>query len=191
MEYVNKADLDLATDDYKYVYDLTKSSQPDEKNHLQKRFKDAIVFIAYETPTDQHVDIDDDMRVGVAFHANAASNILIDSYIPDLSRSLNLLVIAIMVALGILLQTVIRKRIPHSLPISLPFLRDIIGNIQMPVGLLVVLMAYFLVAFFVYSRFRVSFDMSYHLAALLFGYWSVAIFRKQLRLAGAGENSHA
>jgi hypothetical protein len=192
LEYVDRADLEHATSEYQRVYDLTKSSQQQEKDYLARTFKDAIIFIAYDTPKDRYADIESVPRVGVAFHANATSNILNGSYISQISRVVNFFIIVLMIAIGILLQTVVRKRWHHSLPLALPWVRNIVGDIRIPVGLLVVLVLYFLGAYFVYSRLRVSFDMSYHVAALLFGYWLIAIFRNRLRLAGgAGEESHA
>jgi CHASE2 domain-containing sensor protein len=187
LEYVNKSDVNGATSDYKYVYDLTKSTRQQEKDELYRLFHNAIVFIAVDTPEDVHADIENTPRVGVTFHANAVSNILNGSLISYVSRVLNLLIIAALVAVGILLQTVVKKRMPHKLSVTLPFLKDIVGPIPIPVGVLLAVVIYLLAAFFVYSQFRVSFDMSYHLAALLFGYWLVAIFRKRLRLAGGAQ----
>jgi CHASE2 domain-containing sensor protein len=187
LEYVNKADVKSATSDYKYVYDLTKSTRQQERDDLYRRFNKAIVFVGVDTPEDVHADIENAPRVGVAFHANAVSNILNGSLVSHLSRRLNLLIIAVLVAVGILLQTVVKRRLPYDLSLTLPFVKDILGSIPIPVGLLLSLVIYLLTAFFVYSQYRVSFDMSYHVAGLLFGYWLVAIFRKRLRLAGGAQ----
>jgi CHASE2 domain-containing sensor protein len=187
LEYVNKSDVNSATSDYKYVYDLTKSTQQQRKDELYRLFNNAIVFIAVDTPEDVHADIENTPRVGVAFHANAVSNVLNGSLVSHLSRGLDFLIIAALVAVGILLQTVVKKRWPHKLSLTLPFLKDIISPIPIPVSLLLAFLIYLVVAFLVYFRCHVSFDMSYHLAALLFGYWLVAIFRKRLRLAGGAQ----
>jgi CHASE2 domain-containing sensor protein len=171
-----------ATSDYKYVYDLTKSTRQQEKDELYRLFNNRIVFIAVDTPEDVHADIANTPRVGVAFHANAVSNVLTGSLVSHLSRGLNLLIIAVLVTVGILLQTVVKKRFPHHLSLTLPFLK-----VPMPVGLFLAIGIYILTALFVYSQLHVSFDMSYHITALLFGYLLIAIFRRRLRLAGGAQ----
>lgn len=182
LENAPDKDIQSNTNEYKDVYQWTTSTRPEEKNQLDLLFRDAIVLIGYDTGKDSHAVIGAASRAGVKIHANAVSNILNDAYIPEISRRSDVLIIIAMFALGVFLQTYLRRLIPGTLHLKLPFISNIIGEINVPVLFFAAIIAYCLVAYLLYSRSRVSFDMSYHIAALLFGYLLIHIFRKRLRL---------
>ena len=186
LEYASKSALEDNTKQYRNVYRWATSKTEEDRTYLQDMFKNKIILIGFDTDKDRHSTIGDGQRTGVEFHANAISNILKGDYIREVSRSTEFVVIIFMVVLGVLLQTKLKRWLP-SHEFELPY----IGKITIPIALIVALIVYLGIAYLVYSQARVTFDMSYHIAALLFGYWSIAIFRKQLRLAGDGGNGNA
>lgn len=180
MDYAPQQELIAPVKKYHEIFQLVTSNTKEDQAKLERMFADKIVFIGHNGDT--FTVIGDGERAGVEIHANAISNILTENYVPQISRTRNFVIILFMVALGVLMQTSLRKRLPMTLSLKLPYLRDILGDIKVPVLLLAVLVLYFLAAYLAYSRRHVSFDMSYHLAALLFGYWVIAIFRNKLHL---------
>ena len=181
---VPRSALKNNTREYKDVYTWATSNNPDEKQHLEREFKNTIVLIGYDTQSDMRAVIQGEPRSGAEVHANVVSNVLNKAYISELPLWARLLVIAVMVALGMLLQTHLKKLVPADFQLELPYL----GKVRVPIILTITIILYLLATYLVYSRSLVTVDMSYHIAALLFGYWMVAIFRRQLRLgAGAQE----
>jgi CHASE2 domain-containing sensor protein len=178
IDYAPSNKLKDATKDYKDVYDLATSDDRRMKEYFEGYFRDTIVVIGYNTDSDRHRIIGEGMRPGVAIHANAISNLLNGVYIPQAPDWCNFLAIAAMAGLGVLLQTKLQRLRAHRLTLDLPYF----GKVGFPVLFLSTLILYLVVAYYVYSRSRVSFDMSYHVAALLFAYWLVGMYRRKLGL---------
>jgi hypothetical protein len=92
-----------------------------------------------------------------------------------------------MASVGILLQTVFKKRYPLGVQLKeLPggkYLGDFIGKLEIPIVLAVAMAIYLVVAYLVYSRSRLSFDLSYHLGSLLFSYFLIGILHKKFSSA--------
>lgn len=180
---VPRSELQSITTEYKDAYAWATSTNADEKQHLEHEFKNTIVLIGYETAIDTPAVIQGEPRSGVEIHANVVSNVLKGEHIWALPVWAQLLIMAVMVGLGVLLQTHFKKLVPADFQLELPYL----GKVRLPVLLTITVVLYLLVTYVVYSRSRVAWDPSYHIAALLFGYWLVAIFRRQLRLAGEAQ----
>lgn len=170
---------------YTDVYNWANSTTPAEVQQLEKNFHDSIVFIGYDTEDDRHTVIGDGSRSGVVVHANAASNILDGDYIHEIPSAVNFLVIIAMVSLGVIVQTVLKKRLPADVPLSdLPggkYLGDYFGKFKVRLVLLGAVVIYLIIAYLVYSRTHLSFDMSYHLGSLLLGYGLIGILQKKFR----------
>jgi CHASE2 domain-containing sensor protein len=180
LEYASKSTLINNEKQYRDVYKFATSNQEQDRAYLEDSFKRKIVIVGFDTPEDTHATIGDGTRSGVEYHANAISNILKGIYIREVSGAREFIIIVAMVALGVLLQTKLKRWLPGNRKLELPY----IGEIHIPIALFSALILYLIIAYLVYSQARVTFDMSYHVAALLFGYWSTSIFHKQLRLAG-------
>ena len=180
---IPRSALQSNTTEYKDVYTWATSNNAEEKQSLEREFKNTIVFIGYDTIGDTAAVIQGEPRSGVEIHANVVSNILNNVYSWELPVLAQLLIIAVMVALGVLLQTHLKKFLPADFQLELPYL----PKVRLPILLTLTIVLYLLVTYLVYSRSRVRWDASYHIAALLFGYWLVAIFRRQLRLAAGAQ----
>lgn len=180
LEYASKIALEANTHPYRDVYRWATSNQPEDQLYLDRLFKDKIVMIGYSTVSDTHETLFG-KRSGIEFHANAVSNLLKGEYIPEISRTKDLAIIVLMVVVGVLLQTKIKPRLRT---------RFHLGKFDVPVLLFIVLILYVVAAIVYMFGARVSFHMSYHIAALLIAYWAIAIFRKQLNLAGTTTGSN-
>lgn len=187
MEYAAQKKVHDNTVPYADAYGWATSEKATDKAELEKWFKNSVVLVGYDRTKDRWTVVGEGKRSGVEIHANAVSNILDKVFITPASRTANLLIIVAMFGLGVLLQTHLRKYLPHDVKIGdLP-----LGNIAgkwvaertVPLVILCAVIVYVAVAYLVYSFSRISFDMSYHLTALLFGYLFITIIRSRLRPA--------
>ena len=139
-----------------------------------------IVFIG---TTDKHEVIENlingDKRYGVEYHANVASNILQGKYIRQMEGTLSsLAVMVLMLMLGILLQTRLRWVLDKfTVPIKIEkFFINI--DFHIPLLLILIPLLYLLVMAFIYVESRMLFDMSYHIFAFFFGYFTGWVLRQ-------------
>jgi CHASE2 domain-containing sensor protein len=184
MNYVPNDSVETNTIPYAHVHGwATTPKEQTSKENLERMFSDSIVIIGYNTAADTRSLIGDKTRSGVQINANAISNVLNDEYIPHISGLTDFTVIVVMMSLGILLQTVFKRWLPGDWKLRLPVLKDYLGEIPVPLSLLTAIIVYLLIAYLVFARGRHSFEMAYHLLALLLGYLFIAIFRNKLRLS--------
>jgi len=187
MDYAPQQSVNNNSREYTTVYNWATSTNPTEKKQLETYFENRIVLVGYDTTEDRRLVLGDGTRSGVEIHANAISNILNGVYIREISTKINFLVIVIMAGVGILMQTVFKKRFPLGVQLKdLPggkYLGEFIGKFEVPIVLVVAMAIYLLVAYLVYSRSRLSFDMSYHLGSLLFSYFLIGILHKKFSSA--------
>jgi CHASE2 domain-containing sensor protein len=119
-------------------------------------------------------------RFGIEIQANVISNLLTGTYINPVSTSVDLLLIAFMVGLGVLFQTVGSKWLTEPIAIPIPFTRT---EVPVPVMLLVVTAIYLFLIFIAYQKSRLLFSNApYHILALVIGYFMMRRMRKRLGL---------
>lgn len=184
MEYVNQERVRNHTVEYVDAHGWATSAHPAEKTQLQERFKNAVVLVGYNTTSDRWTVVGEGQRSGVEIHANAISNILDKVFIYPASRTANLLTIIAMFGVGVLLRMYLRKFLRKDVKVKDVPLGSLLGNFigerTVPLVVVCAVIVYLVIAYLFYSRSRITFDMSYHLTALLFGYWFIAIIKRRL-----------
>jgi CHASE2 domain-containing sensor protein len=184
MKYVPNDSAVTNTTPYANVHKwAVTAKEQSSKENLEKMFSDSIVIIGYNTVEDTRNLIGDEPRSGVQIHANAISNVLNDVYFRHISGLTDLTVIIVMMSMGILLQTVFKPWLPANWNLSLPVIKNYLGEIPVPLSLLVTIAIYLLIGYLVFARSHYSFEMAYHLLALLLGFLFIAIFRNRLGLS--------
>ncbi|MGI9164834.1 MAG: CHASE2 domain-containing protein [Pyrinomonadaceae bacterium] len=148
---------------------------PELKNpdYLSK-FSNKIVFVGYQagdsfqTPSGK--------RYGVEVLANAVSNILLHIYIKPPVLVYHYLIIVLMISVGALLPLRFSEWTSYTFPVKLP----LVGNLPIPIALLVVTVFYIFIAILAYKFGRTLFNMAYHIAALFLSYFLVGALRSRL-----------
>ncbi|HEY5837899.1 MAG TPA: CHASE2 domain-containing protein [Pyrinomonadaceae bacterium] len=119
-------------------------------------------------------------RFGVEIQANVISNLLTDIYINPVSISVDLLLIALMVGLGVVFQTVGRSWLNEPIAIPIPGTNS---SVPIPVLLFVVSGIYLFLIFVAYQKSRLLFSNApYHILALVVSYYMMRRLRKRLAL---------
>jgi len=143
------------------------------------RFQGKIVLIGYKVD-DEWAVASDETRYGVEMHANAISNILLGIYVRPLFTAYNYLLIVLLMLVGAVLQLRFKNWTSYRLPLKIPSLVE--TEVKLPVALLVVALIYLFCAVLAYKYGRVLFDITYHVTALLLGYWLSGAARRKLGL---------
>ena len=143
---------------------------------------DAIVVIGYKE--DDVLGIkgaDGSPRYGAEAHANAVSSLQKQTYIRQLPFLYHFAAIVFLIAMGACLQIRCGSWMSHKLTIPIPItLPSPFDKIQIPTAIVVIFFIYGLIAIVAFKWGRLIFDMSYHLAALIFTYVLFVLFRSRL-----------
>ncbi len=138
------------------------------------KFSNKIVLIGYEA--DDDFQTASGKRYGVEAIANAMSNILLHIYIKPPALVYHYLIILLMITLGALLPLRFSEWTNYTFPVKLP----VVGNLPIPIALLVVTVFYIFIAILAYKQGRTLFNMPYHIAALFLSYFLVGALRSRL-----------
>ena len=114
-----------------------------------------------------------DARYGVELQASAVSNLLGGIAIKPLRPSVQDPIILIMGAVGALIRHVLRGAMLAARFLSISLRSVASTTVHVPIPLIGAIVVHALVAFLVYKQYRLIFDISYHLASLLFMYLMV------------------
>ena len=154
-----------------------------------REFKEKIVLVGFESTLDKRTVSDTgDAIFGVEIHASAISNLLESVHIVPLSPLSNFVVILLMSLCAVAMRVWLGrwghyklslKRVLRDVPVLPPFIKEA----EVPVALFVAVLLYFFCTFLAYRDYRLVFDFSYHISALLLAYWSAGmIVRKTASL---------
>lgn len=148
---------------------------PELKNpdYLSK-FNNKIVFVGYQAGDSYQTA--SGKRYGVEVLANAVSNILLKIYIKPPPLVFHYLIIVVMIFVGALLPLRFSEWTSYTFPVKLP----LVGNLPIPIALLVVTVFYIFIAILAYKFGRTLFNMAYHIAALFLSYFLVGVLRSRL-----------
>ncbi len=138
------------------------------------KFSNKIVLIGYQAGDDFQTA--SGKRYGVEVIANAVSNILLHIYIKPPSLVYHYLIILLMISVGALLPLRFSEWTSYTFPVKLP----LVGNLPIPIALLVVTVFYIFIAILAYKFGRTLFNMAYHIAALFLSYFLVRALRSRL-----------
>jgi CHASE2 domain-containing sensor protein len=138
------------------------------------KFSNKIVLIGYQAG--DSFQTASGKRYGVEAIANAISNIFLQIYIKPPSLVYHYLIILLMISLGALLPLRFSEWTSYTFPVKLP----VVGNLPIPIALLVVTVFYIFIAILAYKQGRTLFNMPYHIAALFLSYFLVRAVRARL-----------
>jgi CHASE2 domain-containing sensor protein len=138
------------------------------------KFNNKIVFVGYQAGDSYQTA--SGKRYGVEVLANAVSNILLKIYIKPPSLVYHYLIIVVMIFVGALLPLRFSEWTSYTFPVKLP----VVGNLPIPIALLVVTVFYIFIAILAYKYGRTLFNMAYHIAALFLSYFLVGALRSRL-----------
>ena len=145
---------------------VANASHPDRL----ARFKGKVVVIGYTSQNDRW-DISaglGEARYGVELQASAISNLLGGVAIRPLATSAQYVVIVIMGLVGALIRRLVRRGPGLSIPLRFRSITS--TTLYVPLPIIGAVVVYALVAFLVYKQYQLIFDISYHIASLLFVY---------------------
>jgi CHASE2 domain-containing sensor protein len=179
----NIYDLPYGMIDYSQIKDATRSYR-DVYAHLNdpnyfEQFRDTIVIIGYKTPEELFSVARAQRRYGAEIHANVISDILENIYVRWLPTTYDLLIVAIMAAIGALVQA----RFPNvfTTRIAVPFTQPK-KKFAIP-GLLILLdVIYLMVAFLLYRFGMIYILKTHHLFTPFIAYWLTGKMRRRAAL---------
>jgi CHASE2 domain-containing sensor protein len=148
---------------------------PELKNpdYLTK-FNNKIVFVGYQAGDSQQTA--SGKRFGGVALAIAVSHLLLKIYIKPPPLVFHYLIIVVMIFVGALLPLRFSAWTSYTFPVKLP----LVGNLPIPIALLVVTVFYIFIAILAYKFGRTLFNMAYHIAALFLSYFLVGVLRSRL-----------
>lgn len=138
------------------------------------KFNNKIVLIGYQAGDE--IQTAGGKRYGVEVLANAISNIRLHIYIKPPPLVFHYLIIVVMIFVGALLPLRFSAWTSYTFPVKLP----LVGNLPIPIALLVVTVFYIFIAILAYKFGRTLFNMAYHIAALFLSYFLVGALRSRL-----------